>query len=275
MEARGPNVATWLGYGGALGGRKSGAIRRVMLAHRGMYPKTVGVIVRRVLADVKENHIQKFWEEYPELRSCYNATDYEIVLRNGSRIKFMYAENSQEVDRKFYGPEFFDIFIDQAEQFSEGELRTINARNRAPGAPDGLCKMGLFFNPGGCGTEFLRRVFWLKQYHGNERASDYAFIQSYGWDNYEWPRGTGARTSALSASFQDELNNASGISSPRHRCSSAGQGVRGVFQIQKDQRRLKTCTADHSQRSPCNVSLNDEISSSCLAYSTSPHTVRC
>ena len=191
MEARGPDVATWIGYGGALGGAKSGAIRRIMLLRRGKYPKTIGVIMRRVLADVKENHIQKFWEEYPELRKYYNSTDYEILLPNGSRIKFMYAENSMEVDRKFYGPEFFDIFIDQAEQFSEGELRTINTRNRAPGVPDGLCKMGLFFNPGGCGTEFLRRVFWLKQYQGKERASDYAFIQSYGWDNYEWLRGTG------------------------------------------------------------------------------------
>jgi len=191
MEARGPDVATWIGYGGALGGAKSGAIRRIMLMRRGKYPKTIGVIMRRVLADVKENHIQKFWEEYPELRQYYNSTDYEILLPHGSRIKFMYAENSMEVDRKFYGPEFFDIFIDQAEQFSEAELRTINTRNRAPGAPDGLCKMGLFFNPGGCGTEYLRRVFWLKQYHGKERASDYAFIQSYGWDNYEWMRGTG------------------------------------------------------------------------------------
>ena len=191
MEARGPDVATWIGYGGALGGAKSGAIRRIMLMRRGKYPKTIGVIMRRVLADVKENHIQKYWEEYPELREFYNSTDYEILLPNASRIKFMYAENSMEVDRKFYGPEFFDIFIDQAEQFSEAELRTINTRNRAPGAPDGLCKMGLFFNPGGCGTEFLRRVFHLKQYHGKERASDYAFIQSYGWDNYEWMRGTG------------------------------------------------------------------------------------
>jgi len=191
MEARGPTVATWIGFGGALGGAKSGAIRRIMLARRGKYPRTIGVIMRRVLADVKENHIQKFWEEYPDLRKYYNATDFEIVLPNSSRIKFMYAESTQEVDRKFYGPEFFDIFIDQAEQFSEGELRTINTRNRAPGAPDGLCKMGLFFNPGGCGTEFLRRVFWLKQYHSHERASDYAFIQSYGWDNFEWMRGTG------------------------------------------------------------------------------------
>jgi hypothetical protein len=161
-----------------------------MLARRAKYPNTIGVIMRRVLADVKENHIQKFWEEWPELRRYYNATDFEIVLPNGSRIKFMYAESRQEVDRKFYGPEFFDIFIDQAEQFSEAELRTINTRNRAPGAAEGLCKMGLFFNPGGCGTEFLRRIFWLKQYHSHERASDYAFIQSYGWDNYEWLRGT-------------------------------------------------------------------------------------
>jgi len=107
MEARGPDVATWIGYGGALGGAKSGAIRRIMLMRRGKYPKTIGVIMRRVLADVKENHIQKYWEEYPELRQYYNSTDYEIQLPNASRIKFMYAENSMEVDRKFYGPEFF------------------------------------------------------------------------------------------------------------------------------------------------------------------------
>jgi phage terminase large subunit len=49
--------------------------------------------------------------------------------------------------------------------------------------------MVLCFTPGGIGTEFLRRVFHLKQYKGNERSEDFAFIQAYGWDNFEWFNG--------------------------------------------------------------------------------------
>jgi len=54
-----------------------------MLARRGKYPNTVGVIMRRVLADVKENHIQKFWEEFPELRQFYNADQYYVIQSRG------------------------------------------------------------------------------------------------------------------------------------------------------------------------------------------------
>ena len=190
MEAGGRNAATWIGYGGALGGGKSAAIRRVMLARRLQHPKTKGVIIRRVFKDLKENHIDMFWSEYPALRQWYTEKN-GIVLPNGSVIGFMHAENRNDVDRQFAGPEYGDIFVDQAEQFSEGELFKINSRARWPGKPDGFCKFGLFFNPGGIGTEFLRRVFWLKQFKGGERPEDFAFIQAYGWDNYMWAMGAG------------------------------------------------------------------------------------
>lgn len=191
LEATGADVPTWLGYGGALGGGKSAAIRRIMLVRRGLYPATNGVIIRRVYDDLKKNHIDQFWLEYPELQQYYKSSDHEINLPNLSKIQFMYAETFAEVQRKFTGNEFFDIFVDQAEQFSEQELRTIKTRNRWPGRTIGECKMSLYFNPGGVGTEFLRRVFWLKQYKSGERPTDFSFIQAYGWDNYQWFRGLG------------------------------------------------------------------------------------
>jgi terminase large subunit-like protein len=189
IEQKGLHVPTVLGYGGALGGGKSRAIRDIMLARRLQHAGTNGVIVRRVFDDVKKNHIDPLLAERPELRDWYRVSDHELLLPNGSRLLFMYAETTAEVERKFTGIEFFDIFVDQAEQFSEHELRTIKTRNRWPSASPGQCKTALFFNPGGCGTEFLRRVFYLKQYKTGERASDYAFIQAYGWDNWQWFAG--------------------------------------------------------------------------------------
>src|SRR5215469_4699895 len=191
----GPEAATWLGCGGSRSGGKSGGLRRLMLDRRYQRPGTKGAIVRRIYRDVKENHIDKIFQEYPYLRQYWKATDNDIILPNGSRICFRYAENQQAVDQSFWGPEWYDIFVDQAEQFNERELLTIKTANRWPEAPINDCKTVLSFNPGGEGTEFLRRVFYLKQYRDNERASDYAFVQMYGWDNYVWfsPLGMSAK----------------------------------------------------------------------------------
>ena len=191
IEAEGLDVATTIGYGGALGGGKSGAVRRIQLARRFKYPRTNGVIVRRVFEELKRNHIDPLWLEYPELRRFYRVSDHELNLPNGSKLLFMYAETASEVQRKFTGIEFFDISVDQAEQFSEGELRHFKTRARWPGMRPGQCKTAFYFNPGGPGAEYLRRVLYLHQYRAAERASEFAFIQAYGWDNYEWFRGLG------------------------------------------------------------------------------------
>lgn len=178
--------STWIGYGGSRGGGKSGAIRRIMFLRRMKYPGTKGVILRRVWDDVKKNHVQPFLEEFPELRQFY--ADKQINLPNGSTIFFMAAETDADVTRKFWGPEYMDILIDQAEQFHEKELREIKMAARAPGYPEGTSKLGLFYNPGGVSVAFLKRIFFDKTYEGKERKSDFAFIQAYGWDNVEWAR---------------------------------------------------------------------------------------
>lgn len=186
MYATGPDAATWIGGGGARAGGKSGGLRRIMLDRRYQRPGTAGVIVRRTYKDVNENHIQKFFSEFPELIPYWRATDNEFRLPNKSRLCFRYYENKQAVDQGFWGPEWYDVFIDQAEQFTEYELTIARSACRWPGAPMNDCKLGLFFNPGGIGTEFLRRVFHQRRFNVNENPSNFAFVHLYGWDNYVW-----------------------------------------------------------------------------------------
>jgi hypothetical protein len=204
MYKTGPHVATWIGGGGARAGGKSGGLRRIMLDRRLQRPGTKGAIVRRIYKDVKENHIDKYFIEFPELKRCWRATDLEIKLDNGSSICFRYAENQQAVDQSFWGPEYYDIFVDQAEQFTERELTIIKSANRWPGAPINDCKTGLFFNPGGVGTEFLRRVFHQRKFHSNERPEDFAFVHLFGWDNYVWFEPLGMRPKEFYALSSEE-----------------------------------------------------------------------
>jgi hypothetical protein len=187
----GADAATWIGGGGARAGGKSGGLRRIMLDRRMKRPGTPGVILRRIYKDVNENHIQKYFSEFPELIPYWRATDQEFRLPNKSRLCFRYAENQMAVDQSFWGPEWYDIFVDQAEQFNEHELQIIHSANRWPDAPENDCKTGLFFNPGGIGTEYLRRIFRQKRFIGNEKPSDYAFVHLYGWDNFVWFSGLG------------------------------------------------------------------------------------
>jgi phage terminase large subunit len=182
----GPDAPTWIGGGGARAGGKSGGLRRIMLDRRQNRPGTAGVILRRTYKDVNENHIQKYQSEFPELMQYWRATDLEFRFPNGSRLCFRHADNQQAVDQAFWGPEWYDIFVDQAEQFSEHELTIIKSSNRWAGAPENDCKTALFFNPGGVGTEFLRRIFHQKRFHGGEKSKDYAFVHLFGWDNFVW-----------------------------------------------------------------------------------------
>lgn len=185
--------ASFLGFGGSRGGAKSGGARRIMLLRRIKYPGTTGLIFRRVYDDLKRNHIDKFFEDFPSLFKYYRATDHEVVLpiekgKAPSRIVFAYAETEAEVKRKFHGPEYMDMFIDQAEQVSEFEMKLMKTANRWPGVHQHQCKFVVFFNPGGISLPYFKRVFKDKKFKEKERPDDFRFIQAYGWDNVEWAR---------------------------------------------------------------------------------------
>ena len=162
-----------------------------MILRRLDFPGTAGMIFRRVYDDLKRNHIDRILDEFPGLAKYYSISNHEIVLPTTptkSRIVFGYAETESELKRKFWGQEYQDIFVDQGEQLTENEHRLLKTSNRWPGMPDYTCKYVVYFNPGGIGIDFLKRVFYEKKYKESESADDFNFIQAYGWDNVEWVR---------------------------------------------------------------------------------------
>jgi hypothetical protein len=178
--------ATWLGYGGAKGGGKSGAILILQVLRRQQFPGTTGVILRRVWDDVYANHVEEFKRLFPDLAALYASR--EVRFPNGSKIRFMAAETYADLERKFNGPQCMDLFVDQAEQFAAKEIQHLKTCCRWPGVPDNSSKLGLFYNPGGVSAAFLKRIFHDKKYENKEEAEDYAFVQAYGWDNVEWAK---------------------------------------------------------------------------------------
>ena len=183
--------ASWIGAGGGRGGAKSAGQDRVMLARRAELPGTVGAIVMRNFDQVQKYHISPMLRDYPELEPFYQKTDHIIKFPAGknkpcSEIHFSYAESLADVIRRFRSASYYDIFVDQAEQFTEAELREMKQAVRHKAAPQGACKLMLAFNMGGVGIDFLRRIFHDKEWRDGERAEDFAFVHFDPWDNAQW-----------------------------------------------------------------------------------------
>lgn len=178
--------ATWLGYGGSRGGTKSHG-GRAMILQAALEVVARYLILRRTYDLVRENHIEPLLTQYPYMRDWYRVGDKELRIPSGSVIAFRHAENRGDVEGMI-GKEYRMGLVDQAEAFSERELNTIKSIIRWPGVDPTQCKLILTFNPGNIGHAFLKRIFFDKIYQGNERAEDYAFLQAFGWDNWEWAR---------------------------------------------------------------------------------------
>lgn len=174
-----------VGFGGPRGGGKSRGIRDIMLIRRFQYPRTKGWLVRRTFDEVYENHIEKYIQERPYMREWYNTQQHEFTLPNGSTIKAKYAEHEGDLEKE-YGKEAMDIFVDQAEQFTEREHNFMRTCRRSPGVPDGQCKKVDTINPGGVAMSYMKRIYIDKEFVENELPNSFAFIEASGWDNVEW-----------------------------------------------------------------------------------------
>ncbi len=197
LEATGRNIPTIVGGGGAKGGGKSAGARNIAIllcsTLGDKYPGLTITIVRRVAKDLRDNHIDPLFRDYPELFPYWRATPHDLVLPNKSRIIFRSVETKEDVKRAFLGGfESTFIFIDEAQQFEQEEIQYIQAAARwtgKKGIPEGLCKTLLLFNPGGPGSTYIRRIFWTHEYEKNETPKNFTFVHVFGWDNYEWFRG--------------------------------------------------------------------------------------
>lgn len=175
LEARTKHI----GFGGARGGGKSWAVRTKakLLALR--WPGIRLLIVRRSYPELVNNHIQILRQELAAVGS-YNDKDKVIRFDNGSSIHFMYCAKDGDLDR-LQGVEYDVIFLDEATQLSEFQMRSITACLR--GANAFPKRVYYTCNPGGQGHSYIKRIFIDRRYEAGEDPADYSFIQSFVTDN--------------------------------------------------------------------------------------------
>lgn len=168
-----------VGYGGARGGGKSWAVRTKtkLLALR--YPGIKQLIVRRTYKELTGNHINILRAECLGIAK-YNGTDKMLTFVNGSTVEFMYCARDADLDA-LQGQEYDIIFLDEATQLSEYQMKAITACCR--GVNNFPKRIYYTCNPGGQGHAYIKRIFIDGRYNNNERAEDYTFIQALVDDN--------------------------------------------------------------------------------------------
>ena len=166
-------------FGGARGGGKSWAVRwkAKMLALQ--YAGIRILIVRRTYPELMNNHIVQLRSELAGI-ARYNDKDKVIKFENGSTINFTYCARDADLDR-MQGVEYDVIFLDEATQLSEFQIKSIAACLR--GVNNFPKRMYYTCNPGGQAHGYIKRLFVDRKYENDEDPEDYAFIQSLVTDN--------------------------------------------------------------------------------------------
>lgn len=171
--------AKHIGFGGARGGGKSWAVRAKAKLLALNYAGIKILIVRRTYPELINNHINILRVELLEVAK-YNDKDKVLKFKNGSTINFTYCANDKDLDR-LQGTEYDVIFLDEATQLSEYQMKTITACLR--GVNDFPKRVYYTCNPGGQGHQYIKRIFIDKRYDDGEVPEDYNFIQSLVTDN--------------------------------------------------------------------------------------------
>ena len=169
----------YIAYGGARGGGKSWAVRTKAKLMALRYPGIRLLIVRRSYPELINNHINTLRKELLGIAK-YNDKDKVLRFINGSTINFTYCDRDQDLDR-LQGVEYDVIFLDEATQLSEYQMKTIVACVR--GVNDFPKRVYFTCNPGGQGHGYIKRLFIDRRYRAGERAEEYAFIPARVTDN--------------------------------------------------------------------------------------------
>ncbi len=168
-----------IAFGGARGGGKSHAVRTKakLLALR--YPGIRILIVRRTYTELMANHIEYLRAETADY-ARYHDRDKVLRFENGSTVRFSYCARDGDLDH-MQGVEFDVIFLDEATQLTEFQMRSIAACLR--GANDFPKRIYYTCNPGGPGHAYIKRLFIERRFEEGENPDDYLFIRSLVTDN--------------------------------------------------------------------------------------------
>ena len=142
------------------------------------------MIVRKTYPELTENHIKPLKEILKvgnkESPARYNDSKKEMTFINGSSIIFRYCDTESDVDR-YQGTEVDVLFLDEATQLSEMQIKKISACVR--GVNNFPKRIYYTCNPGGQGHQYIKRLFIDRRFENNEHPEDYSFIQSLVTDN--------------------------------------------------------------------------------------------
>lgn len=175
--------ASVLGYGGAKGGGKSYFIRAREIYRRLQFPYSVGTIFRKTNEELWENHIRKFFSEYPCTRDWYSKEHKTIFYPNGSVTKFAYLRYTSDVDA-YQGIPMDDVSLDEATQHDYYVFQVLRSSNRVSSDKSGITPSFICtFNPGGIGHAWVKRLFIDRKYECGENPSDFEFTQAFLADN--------------------------------------------------------------------------------------------
>jgi phage terminase large subunit len=169
----------FIGYGGARGGGKSWAVRRKSMLLALNYPGIKLLIIRRTYPELRDNHITPMLVDLNGI-ARYKEIDKSFTFPNGSRIKFGYCDNENDLLR-YQGNEYDVIFIDEATQIPEKWFDVLKACVR--GANHFPKRIYLTCNPGGVGHAWVKRLFIERNYRKEENPDDYLFIPAKVYDN--------------------------------------------------------------------------------------------
>lgn len=168
-----------VGYGGARGGGKSWAIRAKATILAGKYAGIRICIVRKTYPELEQNHVVPLKKLLHGI-ATYNKTDKQFTFPNGSIIKLQYCKNDSDLEN-FQGVEYDVLFIDEATQFSEYQLKSIAACCR--GVNNFPKRIYYTCNPGGQGHGYIKRIFIDRRFEDTEDPDDYSFTQALVQDN--------------------------------------------------------------------------------------------
>lgn len=168
-----------IGYGGARGGGKSWAIRFKAKLLGVVYPGIRMLLIRRTYKEVIKNHLDALKSDLRGIAK-YNKSDNAFYFYNGSLLQFGYCENDDDADQ-YQGVEYDVIFIDEATQMSESQLKKITACCR--GVNSFPKHIYYTMNPGGQGHGYIKRIFIDGNFNEFEDSAEYKFIQARVKDN--------------------------------------------------------------------------------------------
>ncbi|HEV2473563.1 MAG TPA: terminase family protein [Chthonomonadales bacterium] len=170
-----------IGFGGSRGGGKSEISRRALVWRRLLYPGTIGILFRRTIKAVTDNHVAPMKRLLKEMDIPFKYREdqrrFVLLPPYSGEIHLGFAERQSHVEL-YQGNAYLDMAFDEATQFQEQLVNEITASNRCE-VRGALPKVWFTCNPGGRGTGWMRRLFVRPEH----QSPDTLFIPSRLEDN--------------------------------------------------------------------------------------------